>query len=252
MPDDDQTPLAPAATPPPRAKGLSKGRRRNSSRTEGLVDTDLPDDSLPATAGTNSYSPAPPTQPSEQSNQSSALRANTEPAPTNDTPARTTSPLLSQTSQPHEDPSKPVSVAPSIEPTQPRTAAAPDATPVVAVEDSPSDPAAEDEATYPATSYILSTALTKVRQLSRRTQQSYAEIAMDAIDRALSEQVLQRLVSHRQIDPRPESSRFPSRKVLRRSPHRAHGGSSRTIWQPRMTDNELRGPRRDSGRGRGR
>ncbi|MFI6029392.1 hypothetical protein [Amycolatopsis magusensis] len=99
---------------------------------------------------------------------------------------------------------------------------------------------AEDDPTFQTTIYVLPEARRLAKARRDDTGQLNATIAMDAVDEALRHEWLPTLIAKRQQKPRPEDSRFPSRRAVRRSRPRGLKSNPRVIWQLFFTADELK------------
>ncbi|MEW9530710.1 hypothetical protein [Microbispora sp. NPDC049125] len=84
--------------------------------------------------------------------------------------------------------------------------------------------------------YILPEAARRARTLCKEQGLEHADVAMQAIDAALREDVLGLLVQARRTDRQPAGSAFPAR---RRARPKARRGVRRVVWPCQFTDGQI-------------
>lgn len=99
--------------------------------------------------------------------------------------------------------------------------------------------AAEADDTFQTSVYLPALARGAARRESGKTGKPGAEIAMDAVDWALKEGILQALVDRQHTEPREEGSIFPARRTRRSARRKSSGQPRKVLMQVFFTDAEL-------------
>ncbi|MEU8272466.1 hypothetical protein AB0B89_35615, partial [Sphaerisporangium sp. NPDC049002] len=105
----------------------------------------------------------------------------------------------------------------------------------VAAEDAPGEDL-EEEVSQQINVYILPEAVRRARALCDSRGLEHSDIAMDALDDAIEQEILGVLLEARQVRGRPKGSTFPARK--RRRP-KAQQGIRRSVWPIQFSQSQI-------------
>lgn len=214
-----------ANTPPPRAAGLAKRRRRGQGLAAELEGASSPAVQQETSATVESVElPRPASIDDTIQNDASKETSTADREKASEGAPPHSGIISSREGTRHKEAT--VRLAPS----PPETAADDEAEP---------DDLSDDEITEKSSVYLLPEAIIKARTLKQEGN-SFAETATNALDAALDKGLLEHLVRRRRQVERPANSRFPARRAVRKTTKRPSPGSSRTTWQPRFSMAELR------------
>ncbi|WP_155980945.1 hypothetical protein [Nocardia sp. CNY236] len=93
----------------------------------------------------------------------------------------------------------------------------------------------DDAVSHRVSVYITSAALKE----ARKSGMIRGALVIEAVERALEEEVLQGLIKLREKGVPRQGSRFPARPQSRRLTSRAFGAKTRTLWQPAFSEEEI-------------